>query len=247
MAKYAKWIGGALGWAFAGPLGGLLGYAFGSVLETFQVGTSSSQGSPRQETGSQTHPGDFAGALLALSAAVIQADGKIKSSEIEYVKKFYIRQFGEANAARYMQALELILQERFSTSEICDQIRKFMDYSSRVQLLHYLFGIAKADEHVDKSELETIFEIAMNLGLSSGDFESVQAMFYQDNVSAYRVLEVDPSASDAEIKKAYRAMAVKFHPDKVAHLGDEFSKAAHEKFQKLSEAYEQVKKERGIV
>ena len=121
-----------------------------------------------------------------------------------------------------------------------------MDYSSRVQLLHYLFGIAKSDQHVDKLEVKTIFTIAMDMGVSSADFESVQAMFYKDSESAYKILEITPQATPEEIKKAYRAMAVKFHPDKVTHLGEEFQKAAHEKFQKVNDAYESLKKERSF-
>lgn len=198
------------------------------------------------ETNAPTRPGDFAASLLVLSAAVVKADGKVLRSELDFVKSFYERQFGAAHAGHYLDALENILQRQFSTEEVCDQVRAYMDYSSRVQLLHFLFGIAKADAHVDKSEVKVIFDIAMNLGVTSPDFESVQAMFYSDNASAYRILEVGADASDDEIKKAYRQMAVKFHPDKVAHLGDEFQSAAHEKFSKVNEAYESIKKERGF-
>jgi DnaJ like chaperone protein len=59
-------------------------------------------------------------------------------------------------------------------------------------------------------------------------------------------LEIDHGASDSEVKKAYRKMAVKYHPDKVSHLGEEFKKAANEKFLKVKEAYEKIKKERGL-
>jgi len=239
MANYAKWIGGALGWAIGGPIGALLGYAFGSVL-----GDNAASAGYLEEENPQTRPGDFAAALLALSAAVIKSDGRVQAAELEYVKHFYSRQFGSLHADQYMLALENMLLRQFSTAEICSQIQRHMDYSSRLQLLHFLFGIAKSDNHVAPEEVKTIFTIATNLGIESRDFESIKAMFYKDSTSSYHILEVDPSATNDEIKKAYRMMAIKFHPDKVAHLGEEFQKAAHEKFQKINEAYDNLKKER---
>lgn len=235
---YAKWIGGGLGWAFGGPLGALLGYAFGSMIENFKVEAASGMNS--------THPGDFAASLLALSAHIIKADEKVLESEIQYVQKFFERQFGHEHSEYYMLALRQMIERDFSIRDITQQIQQYMDYSSRVQLLHYLFGIARADGDVAHVEVKVIFDIAMDMGISTGDFESIQAMFYKDTASAYKVLEVSPDASPDEIKKAYRSMAVKFHPDKVAHLGDEFQKAAHEKFQKINEAYDTIKKEKGL-
>lgn len=64
--------------------------------------------------------------------------------------------------------------------------------------------------------------------------------------SAYKILEIEPSATDSEIKKAYRKMAVKYHPDKVAHLGKEIQKTAEEKFKAVSDAYSEIKKKRNI-
>jgi DnaJ like chaperone protein len=57
---------------------------------------------------------------------------------------------------------------------------------------------------------------------------------------------VNPSASDSEVKKAYRKMATKYHPDKVAHLGKDLISLAEEKFKAVSDAYQNIKKERGI-
>jgi len=121
-----------------------------------------------------------------------------------------------------------------------------MDYNSRVQLLHILFGIASADGKVDKSELDTIGTISSLLGISSADFLSIKAMFIKNTESDFQILEIESSASDDEIKKAYRKMAVKFHPDKVAHLGEDYRKDAEEKFKKVQEAYENIKKQRGF-
>jgi len=237
---FAKWIGGGLGWALGGPIGAIIGYVFGSAVDNMSATGQSSA------PAGVTQPGDFAASLLILSAAVIRADNRVEKSELDYVRGFFTKQFGTVHAQQYMKALENILTRKFSTSEVCEQILFNMDYASRVQLLHYLFGIAKADNHVAKEEVKVIYTIGIDLGVSPEDIESVQAMFYKDTSSAYTVLEISANSTDDEVKKAYRKMAIKFHPDKVTHLGEEFHLDAKEKFQKVNEAYERIKKERGF-
>jgi DnaJ like chaperone protein len=71
-------------------------------------------------------------------------------------------------------------------------------------------------------------------------------MFVRETGGDYKILEVTPDASDSEVKKAYRKMAMKYHPDKVSHLGQDVKKQAEEKFRKVQEAYENIKKARGF-
>ena len=76
--------------------------------------------------------------------------------------------------------------------------------------------------------------------------ESIRNMFYEDVNSAYKILGIDKSVGEDEVKKAYRRMANKYHPDKVAYLGEDVRKAAGEKFRKVRNAYDKIKKERGM-
>ncbi|HCA83183.1 MAG TPA: molecular chaperone DjlA, partial [Flavobacteriales bacterium] len=145
-----------------------------------------------------------------------------------------------------LKELQQILKKEIPVQEVCMEIRHYMEHPMRLQLIHYLFGIAAADGSVDSAEQRVILQIAGYLGVNSRDFESIQAMFVRDTVSAYKILEIESSASDEEVKKAYRKMAVRYHPDKVASLGEEHQKAAQEKFQKVQEAYENIRKERGM-
>lgn len=245
MAKFGKWIGGGLGWALGGPIGALLGYALGSVVDRARVDIDDSTGAGRQARYT-TSSGDFGMSLLILSAAVMKADGKVMKSELNYVKTFLNKQFGPGKTAEFMRVLQELLKKDISTRNVCMQIRYNMQHPLRLQLLHFLFGIAKADGYVDKKEVDTIHSISSYMGISAKDFESIKAMFWKDTDSAFKILEIDKSASDSEVKKAYRKMAIKYHPDKVSQLGEDVQKAAKEKFQSVQEAYEQIKKERGI-
>ena len=242
MGKYAKWIGGGLGWAFLGPLGGLLGFALGSMLDETdrQVFTS------ERGIASNTTRGDFVSSLIVMIAAVMKADGKVVRSELDFVKAYFLQSFGENMTRNYMLILRDILKQNIPVEEISRQIGRHMDYSSRLQLVHFLVGISKSDGRVSDSEITMIERIAYYMGISSSDMSSILAMFRENLDSAYQVLEIDKNASDEEVKKAYKKMAVKYHPDKVAYLGEDVKDKAKEKFQKLQEAYDKIKKERGL-
>lgn len=248
--SYAKWIGGALGWAMGGPIGGLLGFAFGYMVDddTFskkkQTGYKPGGDRRYESYRHHTRPGDFTSALLILSAAVMKADEKLLRSELDYIRQNFAAQFGSETAAHHISLLRDLLKKDIPLREVCEQIRYYMEHPTRLQLLHYLFGLARADGQVHKSEVVIIGQIARYLGISQADFESIRAMFYRDTASAYRILEVEESASDEEVKRAYRKMAVKYHPDKVRHLGEEHQRAANEKFIEVQQAYEQIKKVR---
>ena len=240
MAGWTKWLWGGLGWAMGGPVGLILGFALGSMSEnTHGFHQNYSHGVP-------TKAGDFGVALLILFAAVMKADNELKKSELDFVKKFLIQQFNISYAQDRMRLLKEILKQELPLRDICLQIKTHMDHPSRLQMIHILFGLSQADGHVHPLEVKIIHDISGYLGISNKDFESIQAMFYKDTSSSYKILEIKPEASDTEVKKAYRKMAAKFHPDKVHHLGEEFQKMAEEKFKTLNGAYTQIKKERGL-
>lgn len=242
MSSFAKWLGGGLGWVLGGPIGGLLGFLVGSAVDSASSVSYKSTGSS-----TSTARGDFGLSLLVLVAAVMKADGKVVKSELDYVKQFFVRQFGPEAARQATVMLRDLLKQDIPLEDVCRQIGRNMDYSSRLQLLHLLFNISVADGHVNASETELIGRISGYLGISASDFTSIKNMFVPDTDALYKILEVQPDASNEEIKKAYRKMAMKYHPDKVSHLGEEFRKSADEKFRKVNEAYEKLKKERNMV
>lgn len=248
-----KWITGALGWALGGPIGGLLGYLLGSA---FEGGRSEENyrgrvyGGPAGAAGGHYSASEqrnsFLVSLLVLAAAVMKADGKVLRSELDFVKQFISRNFGESATAEALQILKGLLEKEINLPEVCAQIKLYMDASQRLQLLHFLVGIAQSDGHVSGSEVTTIKNIAAYLGIPAAECNSILAMFEHNVDSAYQVLEIEPSATDEEIKKAYKKLALKHHPDRVEALGADVKKAAEEKFKAIVQAYETIKKERGF-
>jgi DnaJ like chaperone protein len=243
MAGYGKWISGALGWWMLGPIGGIAGFALGTLLDA----VSNKVVSQRQGAEPGAPRDGFAVSLLVLMAAVLKADGKVMQSELDYVKKFLVQRFGEDAAKESLLFLRKALQQPLPLYEVCAQIRANLNLSARLELLHLLFGIATADGEMSISEQNIIKRIAERLGISDADYSSVSAMFAtSDRNWAYKVLEIERSATDDDVKKAYRRMAVKHHPDKVAQMGEDVQRAAAEKFRKVQEAYEHIKKERAM-
>lgn len=234
---YGKWLLGGLGWAFGGPIGAILGFLMGSAFDGMDAGNFEYHG---------TSPGDFRVSLLILAASVMKADGRQLRSELEFVRAFFLKNFGEETTNQYMRVFRDVLKQEIPLESVCLQIKNHMDVHSRLQLLHFLFGISAADGQYHPLEMDTLEKISHFLGINQFDFISIKNMFVKETDSAYKILEVDPNASEDEIKKAFRAMALKHHPDRVNHLGEEFRKAAEEKFQKINEAYNTIKKQRGF-
>ena len=244
MSSFGKWIGGGLGFVLGGPIGALIGFGLGSMLDNTSVNISSSG-----LGAANTNEGDFKVSLLVLVACVMKADGRIDKAELAVVKKFLVANFGEQGALDALQVLKRLLDQDINESEVAAQIGHNLNYSSKLQLLHLLFDIAYADGEVVASELDTILRIANHFRIDRLDFESLKAPYMKakDVNWAYKALEIEPTATEEEIKKAYRRMAMKYHPDKVNDLGEEIKKSATEKFRSINDAYENIKKQRGIV
>ena len=242
-----KWIGGILGWVMLGPIGGLLGWFVGSAFERAGQLTQGAESTSTRRTYSATEQrNSFLVSLLVLSAAVIKADGKTLQSELDYVKDFVRKNFGESAVPEAMRMLQEFTRQQVNIYQVGPQIARYMNYSQRLQLFHYLVQIALADGEFAKSEKGVLEAIGATIGLSQADIDSVISMFYKDTNSAYKVLEISPDATDDEVRTAYRRMAMKNHPDKVATLGPDVQKAAAEKFRQIQEAYEAIKRERGM-
>jgi DnaJ like chaperone protein len=246
MGNFAKWIGGGLGWAIGGPIGAIVGFALGSM---FGNSTGMQQQTQSQTRTRHTTESDFKASLLVMIACVLKADGRVMKAELDVTKRFLVTNFGEEGAKEALQLLKNILEQPINEVEVASQINRYMNYSAKMQLVRLLFDIAYADGEVNTSELNVIRRISNVFNISSTEFESLKAPYVKhvDENWAYKALEIETTATNDDIKKAYRRMAMKYHPDKVHNLGDDIKKSATEKFRAVNEAYEHLKKQKNFV
>ncbi|MBO5272910.1 MAG: TerB family tellurite resistance protein [Muribaculaceae bacterium] len=253
---FGKWIGGVIGWMAGGPLGALAGFVIGSLFDNTVITTNiQTQNNDDPTIG---HRNSFLFSMLVMASYIIKADGKIMHSEMEFVRRFLRDNFGEQAMNEGNQILLNLFEQRKRMDAVnpnsfkqtiydCgQQIAANLNYGERLQLLRFLAMIAMSDGNVCSQEIDALKEVATAMNLSANDVDSMLNLGSSNLDAAYKVLEIDPSATDDEVKAAYRALAKKHHPDRVASLGDDIHKAAEEKFRQINEAKDQIFKARNI-
>ncbi len=224
----------------------MAGFVLGSIIDSL-AGNKTKFSTTFNTGGNQVTPADFELNLLSLASLVIKADGSVTQQELDYVRQYFVQSYGRDRAnATFKVFNEMVDKREISAERICSVLRQRMRYESRIQVIHFLFSIANADGTVSTLEVEEINRIANFLGVNYREYESVKAMFFKNPDSAYKILEIESTATEAEIKSAYRTMVKKYHPDKLQNLDEAYQKGGEEKFKKVQEAYEQLQKERGF-
>lgn len=253
-----KYIGAIAGWFLArGFFGAIIGYFLGSAVDSLinqNKGGGGGQSRGRgfkdvfeQAAQQSVTPGDFELNLLSLASIVIKADGRVSQTELDYARQYFVRAYGKERAnATFRTFNEVIKDREVSASRICSYLNTRTRYEVRLQILHFLFGIAQADGQVSQPEVNVLGTIAGYFRINHQDFESIKNMFVKKADSAYKILEIDKTATDDEVKKAFRTMAKKYHPDKLMDMDEAYRKGAEEKFMNVQEAYETIQKERGM-
>lgn len=240
-----KWILGGLGFAMGGPIGALIGVFVASLFDGNKAGftTTKSYSYTRRAT-----QGDVQVSIIVLIACVIKADGRVLKSEINYIKPFLLRSFGEEGAKQALQLLKELLEKDIDAISVARQIGQHVNYSTRLELVHLLLNVANSDGEMEQNELRIVEQISIAMSVQNADYQSLLALYQRQKDAnwAYTALEIAPTATDDEVKKAYRRMAMKYHPDKVANAGEKIREQATDKFRGINEAYEFIKKQRGI-
>lgn len=254
---FGKWIGGFLGWSAFGPIGALIGFFVGAFFDEATDGqtprlSSSGLDSERQREGDRN---SFLLSMLVLAAYIIKADGKVMHSEMEVVRAMLRQNFGDSGAQQGEQILRQLFDEekrlgrqafRENIRLSCRQVAEHMDDSGRLQLLSFLVAIAQADGNVPQSEIDALREVAQWMGLSAGRVDAMLHLGGDTLEDAYKVLGLTPQATDDEVKKTFRQLALEHHPDRVAKLGEDVRKAAEKKFKEINAAKERIYKARGL-
>ncbi|MDH3697835.1 MAG: TerB family tellurite resistance protein [Flavobacteriaceae bacterium] len=241
-----KWLAAFIGYMLFRLPGALIGFLVGSLID--QLGGSSGGRTIFSDfSRPEVSPADFELHLLSLCSIVIKADGQVSQRELDYVRQYFLQTYGKEKANAIFRTFNDVINKReVSAQRIGSFLAQRTRYEVRLQLLHFLFGIARADGTVSIAESKKIREIAGYLRIHLRDFESIKAMFIKEADTAYKILEIQKTATDDEVKKAYRKMAKKYHPDKVRSDNEAIKKGAEEKFKEVQKAYEQIQKERGI-
>ncbi|MCR5270767.1 MAG: DnaJ domain-containing protein [Prevotella sp.] len=254
---FGKWIGGWLGWAAYGPLGAIIGFAIGAYFDkatdNWEGGTSSFRLDDQQSREGERN--SFFVSMLVLAAYIVSADGRIMHSEMELVRGMLRQNFGPQAAVQGDELMRRLFDEqkrlgngvyKQNIRQACMQVASNMDYSGRLQLLNFLVMIAQADGRVDSVEVAALKEVAQWMQMSAQEVDSMLHLEGDSLEDAYKVLGVSPNVSDAELKKAYRKLALEHHPDRVAALGDDVRRAAEKKFQEINAAKDRIWKARGL-
>ena len=248
-----KYLGAIIGFSIRGIFGAIAGYLLGRAADS--IFFPKKEGQPRkgfrdvfdQATRDTVSPGDFELNLLSLASIVIKADGTVSQTELDYARQYFVRAYGKERAnATFRTFNDVIKKREISAARICQYLNMRTRYEVRLQILHFLFGIAQADGKVSEPEVNIMSEIAGYFRVNHQDFESIKAMFFKNADSAYKILEIQKDATNDEVKKAFRTMAKKYHPDKLQHMDEAYRKGAEDKFRKVQEAYETIQKERGM-
>ncbi|UII77449.1 TerB family tellurite resistance protein [Flagellimonas sp. HMM57] len=243
-----KWVAAFLGYFIFRFPGAILGFIVGSLLDNLGGSNGGARTVFKDFTQQNVSPADFELNLLSLCSIVIKADGQVSQRELDYVRQYFLSTYGKEKANAIFRTFNDVVKKReVSAQRICTYLVQRTRYEVRLQLVHFLFGIAQADGQLSNLEINKLKELAGYLRIGHHDFESIKAMFIKSADNAYKILEIEKSASDDEVKKAYRKMAKKYHPDKVVTENEAIKKGAEEKFKEVQKAYDTIQKERGFV
>ena len=201
--------------------------------------------------------------LLVFTAHIIKLGGGVSKKETTYVNKFLFREFGKRKQKKYVQIITGYINNGYNLNRAVKNMNTKCDMSEKLQLLHFLIKITVVDGFLAKSELQGLLDITTKLNLTYHQLNSILAMYnytsekeqqekkqYKKRKTVTResklnraltILELNTSATNDEIKKAYRKLVVLHHPDKVMHLDKIQQKLSKEKFLKISDAYELLK------
>ncbi len=250
-----------MGMLMGGPVGAVIGGAIGHLFVDSQVGAvaesqrPSGSGRPVREPGftnQEQKQAVFFASTFAMLGKMAKADGKVTQVEIKIVEGF-MRDHLRLDKQARMFAINIFNRAKddaYPYSQYASEFARHFqnDQNMRMVLFEILFQVAAADGTVHHAEEHLLEETVRYLNIPHHLFEELKARLAPSADPAYVVLGLTPEATDAEVKKAYRAKVMEFHPDKIVSKGlpEEFLKFAEEKFKEVNEAYETIKKSRGL-
>jgi len=242
----AKWkgkaIGAGLGFLFGGPFGAILGTMTGDFFDKSlkQIPTGRPSGNQERSLNFITH-------LVGILVSIAKADGRVSPQEINVIERAFISFGFKGEDLSFIRSLiNQTSRVDLDLQAVCYEFKQYSSYEERLSLLRIVYLVAFADKELHPNEEQMINDIIGLVEINVDDAFEIRGEFCSDNDKHYRILNITRGTSIEEIKKSYRLLSKKYHPDRVSHLGDEFVKLASDKFQIINKAYEEIKKEKGF-
>ena len=239
--KWGKLLAGAgIGFLIGGPFGAILGAMLAGGL-----------GESERTFGAEAPSQErflFYSSLVSLLTLVAKADDQVSPEEARTIADFFKHElnFGEQELDVVRRLMKETIKVNPPAEAVAADFARISSAEERLALLRLIWMVAAADGRIDPREENIINRIAFALRIDAASQRGIAAEFHRSGDRNYEILGVTPEAGNKEIKEAYKRMAKQYHPDRVAHLGDEYARMAHEKFAQINAAYDAVRKERGF-
>lgn len=242
MARWkGKAIGAGLGWVFGGPFGAILGAVTGNIIDK----TLSGGVAIEEPIGNYDRSLNFVTHLVGILVSIAKADGRLNAHEINIIERSFLNFGFRGDDLSFIRSLiEQTSRTDLDLDNICYEYKQYSNYEERLTLLRIIYLVAFADDVLHPNEERMINRVIEHLDIYPEDAYEIRGEFRNDQDKNYNILGIDRNTSAEDIKKAYRILSKKYHPDKVTHLGDEFAKIANDKFQTINEAYKNIRQEK---
>ncbi len=189
--------------------------------------------------------------LVNILVKISQIDGRVTREEISTIRRFFQQNlhYSQSQLFWVKDLIKEALNSPVSLDNLLNEFRHKFAYEPRLILLELIYQLLFTKEIVADPELQLARNIAEYLDIPYYEWQAIEARYgirrqktISEEVRYYKILGIKPGADFEEIKSAYRKLSMKYHPDKVGNLGEEFKRVAEEKMKDLNAAYEYLQK-----